>query len=50
MRRGFTRDMLASGVTADVVKKLLHHTPSSIDAVCMLILFSNKHVFTLFQK
>jgi site-specific recombinase XerD len=34
MRHGFTRDLLASNVSIEVVKKLLHHTPTSTDAVC----------------
>ena len=33
MRHGFVRDMFASGTPTETIKKLLHHTPSSIDAV-----------------
>ena len=33
MRYGFVRDLFARGIPTDTVKKLLHHTPTSTDAV-----------------
>ncbi len=38
MRYGFARDMLALGVATDTVKKLLHHIPTSIDAVRIIFI------------
>lgn len=32
MRYGFVRDMIALGIDIETVKKLLHHTPTSVDA------------------